>query len=83
MESQPQNPEFRNNPENFHSCDPNKTSNLSSIHVVLKRKVFKILFRECACSIHICDEKRCLWDAGDDSFSNHQYIFWIWHTFIG
>ena len=20
MESQPQNPEFRNNPENFHSC---------------------------------------------------------------
>ena len=22
MESQPQNPEFRNNPENFHPCDP-------------------------------------------------------------
>ena len=21
MESQPQNPEFRNNPENFHTCD--------------------------------------------------------------
>ena len=21
MESQPQNPEFRNNPENFHPCD--------------------------------------------------------------
>ena len=22
MESQPQNPEFRNNPENFHPCGP-------------------------------------------------------------
>ena len=22
MESQPQNPELRNNPENFHPCDP-------------------------------------------------------------
>ena len=22
MESQPQNPEFRNNPENFHTCIP-------------------------------------------------------------
>ena len=22
MESQPQNPEFRNNPENFHPCEP-------------------------------------------------------------
>ena len=22
MESQPQNPEFRNNPENFHPCSP-------------------------------------------------------------
>ena len=24
MESQPQNPEFRNNPENFHPCSNNK-----------------------------------------------------------
>ena len=28
MESQPQNPEFRNNPENFHPCD--HTSDISS-----------------------------------------------------
>ena len=28
MESQPQNPEFRNNPENFHPCnlDPDQTA---------------------------------------------------------
>ena len=25
MESQPQNPEFRNNPENFHTCKPTLT----------------------------------------------------------
>ena len=72
MESQPQNPEFRNNPENFHPCDPNKTSNLFSIHVVIKRKVFKIYFMIVhALTIHICDRKRFLW-GGDDSFSNHQ-----------
>ena len=27
MESQPQNPEFRNNPENFHPCDCKLGSN--------------------------------------------------------
>ena len=75
MESQPQNPEFRYNPKNFHPCDPNKTSNLFRIQVVIKRKVFNILLRDRACSIHICDEKICLWGAGHDSFSNHQYIF--------
>ena len=26
MESQPQNPEFRNNPENFHPCIPKSIS---------------------------------------------------------
>ena len=26
MESQPQNPEFRNNPENFHTCVLNTTA---------------------------------------------------------
>ena len=30
MESQPQNPEFRNNPENFHPC-------ISSVNLILKR----------------------------------------------
>ena len=30
MESQPQNPEFRNNPENFHPCTPNQTAPLGS-----------------------------------------------------
>ena len=37
MESQPQNPEFRNNPEKFHSCYMNPTTVLMShilyIHV--------------------------------------------------
>ena len=30
MESQPQNPEFRNNPENFHPCDT-EMENSSSV----------------------------------------------------
>ena len=29
MESQPQNPEFRNNPENFHPCMSEYQNNLS------------------------------------------------------
>ena len=32
MESQPQNPEFRNNPENFHPCIQKK-SNLDSLTI--------------------------------------------------
>ena len=31
MESQPQNPEFRINPENFHPCGPTNDSN--SLHI--------------------------------------------------
>ena len=30
MESQPQNPEFRNNPENFHPLGPNSLQRLSA-----------------------------------------------------
>ena len=30
MENQPQNPEFRNNPENFHPCDMDKTGRRTS-----------------------------------------------------
>ena len=31
MESQPQNPEFRNNPENFHPCIKRETKVLISV----------------------------------------------------
>ena len=31
MESQPQNPEFRNNPENFHPCLPTADSCMADI----------------------------------------------------
>ena len=37
MESQPQNPEFKNNPENFHPCvtkNLNPTNGYKGIHVV-------------------------------------------------
>ena len=44
MESQPQNPEFRNNPENFHPCKIK--SNTCSI-VILKVLKFQTLFSFC------------------------------------
>ena len=35
MESQPQNPEFRNNPENFHSClCPNDHDLTAQNHII-------------------------------------------------
>ena len=45
MESQPQNPEFRNNPENFHPCNPGYThqtisnQTLPTVSKVLKESV--------------------------------------------
>ena len=42
MESQPQNPEFRNNPENFHPCMYSYYSNPNSGFIqVLVYKIFK------------------------------------------
>ena len=36
MESQPQNPEFRNKPENFHPCHPHLNKyNSSKMHVMV------------------------------------------------
>ena len=35
MESQPQNPEFRNNPENFHPCNSIKFSLTEIYHMML------------------------------------------------
>ena len=46
MESQPQNPEFRNNPENFHPCFTNYTVNeflWGLLHV------FKLTHQEQSC----------------------------------
>ena len=34
MESQPQNPEFRNNPENFHPCVSVRSEGLEKLHVL-------------------------------------------------
>ena len=36
MESQPQNPEFRNNPENFHPCKPNRPAKLTAKPCLIK-----------------------------------------------
>ena len=45
MESQPQNPDFRNNPENFHSCIMTKRSfqrdKHFGIYLFLKNSPFK------------------------------------------
>ena len=38
MESQPQNPEFRNNPENFHTCITVSNRMDDSIRILMKEK---------------------------------------------
>ena len=50
MESQPQNPEFRNNPENFHPCDFVMFSNKSNSFSYFGRapdcdKIFQIVLK--------------------------------------
>ena len=63
MESQPQNPEFRNNPENFHPCNGDEYNN--DVEVNLHQK--QILNLTLACDLdlgytnigHICN-KYCL-----------------------
>ena len=45
MESQPQNPEFRNNPENFHPCTVKNVCFFT--HAPLKMFVFSVLL--CLC----------------------------------
>ena len=39
MESQPQNPEFRNNPENYHTCK------LAKIYVSCNNGLMKIMYK--------------------------------------
>ena len=41
MESHPQNPEFRNNPENFHPCIPERF--LSSVAPGMDSQTFELL----------------------------------------
>ena len=46
MDSHPQNPELRNNPENFHTCNCllKHFHNYNSVSVTLKGNKFKISF---------------------------------------
>ena len=43
MESQPQNPEFRNNPENFHPCG-SKFNGISHLIIYVPKMVMSTLF---------------------------------------
>ena len=45
MESQPQNPEFMNNPENFHTCTLIKNSYIGML------QVNKVIWEECSVSV--------------------------------
>ena len=47
MESQPKNPEFRNNPENFHPCNKNLGSYQSTIFTLKKIYSQKYIEIEC------------------------------------
>ena len=57
MESQPQNPEFRNNPENFHPNDQLDYWNIniaSLVNLLSREQITKVLIRLRVWSLFVC-----------------------------
>ena len=76
MESQSQNPEFRNNPENFHPC----------MYLQAKWKTVDIEWENCQCqpiSIYTVFKTRCIWvKHGISQFSRQEGLMTNKYLFL-
>ena len=69
MESQPQNPEFRNYLENFHPCDI-----LVPLPMVWHKRCYPMIDLDCYVCLNVPSTAQVLWGSGHfSSLKSHPY----------